>query len=199
LYCRKSHSSFLLKLTSLEFRRRLLLSSAFAVLALHTSNREKEPTSFSCLTFPMIPSTCPSFWLSSSLRTASLYWPLSFTHQLSILYSRLSLISDLYGTLSSALQVCIRVFQYLVQSLNSQSHSQHRYNRIHPHNPQGDLDSRCHFGSHRSRRHCSSRKAHSLDLVDGEMSPQIYFEKSAKGRPELLISLGLARGAEGVI
>lgn len=32
-----------------------------------------EHTSFNCLTFPMIPSTCPSFWLSNSFNTASLY------------------------------------------------------------------------------------------------------------------------------
>ncbi|KAI8419234.1 hypothetical protein FOXG_20499 [Fusarium oxysporum f. sp. lycopersici 4287] len=35
-------------------------------------------TSFNTLTLPRIPSTCASFWLSSSLSTASLYWPLLF-------------------------------------------------------------------------------------------------------------------------
>lgn len=33
-------------------------------------------TSFSTLTLPRMPATCASFWLSSSLSTASLYWPL---------------------------------------------------------------------------------------------------------------------------
>lgn len=36
----------------------------------------EQRTSFSILTFPKMPSTCPSFWLSSSLSVASLYWPL---------------------------------------------------------------------------------------------------------------------------
>lgn len=33
-------------------------------------------TSLRILTLPRMPSTCASFWLSSSLSTASLYWPL---------------------------------------------------------------------------------------------------------------------------
>lgn len=37
-----------------------------------------ERTSFSTRTLPMMPSICASFWLSSSLSTASLYWPLLF-------------------------------------------------------------------------------------------------------------------------
>lgn len=40
--------------------------------------RERKLTSFNTLTFPRIPSTCASFWLSSSFSTASLYWPLRF-------------------------------------------------------------------------------------------------------------------------
>lgn len=35
-----------------------------------------ERTSFRTRTLPMMPSICASFWLSSSLSTASLYWPL---------------------------------------------------------------------------------------------------------------------------
>lgn len=38
--------------------------------------KAREHTSFRILTFPNIPSTCWSFWLSSSLSTASLYCPL---------------------------------------------------------------------------------------------------------------------------
>lgn len=37
-----------------------------------------EHTSFNTRTLPMMPSICASFWLSSSLSTASLYWPLLF-------------------------------------------------------------------------------------------------------------------------
>lgn len=37
-----------------------------------------ERTSFRTRTLPMMPSICASFWLSSSLSTASLYWPLLF-------------------------------------------------------------------------------------------------------------------------
>lgn len=32
-------------------------------------------TSFSILTLALMPSSCSSFWLSNSLKTASLYWP----------------------------------------------------------------------------------------------------------------------------
>lgn len=38
--------------------------------------REGKRTSLRILTLPRMPSTCASFWLSSSLSTASLYWPL---------------------------------------------------------------------------------------------------------------------------
>ena len=40
--------------------------------------RGRTRTSLSVFTLPRMPATCASFWLSSSLSTASLYWPLRF-------------------------------------------------------------------------------------------------------------------------
>lgn len=57
-------------------------------------------TPLSCRTLPKMPETWSSFWDSSSLSTASLYWPL---HHHSILGQRTSLLSSKYPSLNPSL------------------------------------------------------------------------------------------------
>jgi hypothetical protein len=83
-----NRSSFRLVLRIRGFRRQLQSSSKSKLSASPSDvGAPSIHTSFNCFTFPKIPSTCPSFWLSNSFRVASLYCPLKFPRLLPILWA----------------------------------------------------------------------------------------------------------------
>jgi hypothetical protein len=131
-------------------------------------------TSFNCLTFPIIPSTCPSFWLSNSFKTASLYCPLLIPLASSPFQYRNYQLPPPQLTSNSASQAYIPAPEPQVLRL---THSQLRHTRIPQHNCPVDLGSRTQVSSRSSRR-CSSRREHYVDRVDEGMSPRIYFSKN---------------------
>jgi hypothetical protein len=114
--------------------------------------QKRSLTSFNCRTFPIIPSTCPSFWLSNSFRTASLYWPLYHRkkpHQPDILISR-SLLLPLHitHTSNSASPFYNPAYPVLLLPLPLNTHIRRR-----------GSGSRWLFASGLRRRGCSSRRA----------------------------------------